>query len=125
MRLFIIALSLLITVACNSDAQSQDNSYKVLTQEEFKSKLVDADNYYLIDVRTEQEFNQGTIEGAINYDILDGTLQANLKELDKTKTVFVFCAKGSRSAKAGKILESNGFKVVYDLEGGYSSWDKK
>lgn len=125
MRLFIIALSLLVTVACNTDAQSQDSSYEVLSQNEFKSKLADTDNYYLIDVRTEQEFSQGSIEGAVNYNILDGTLQKKIEELDKAKPVFVFCAKGGRSAKAGKILESSGFKVVYDLKGGYSNWDKK
>ena len=58
-------------------------------------------------------------------DLLDGTFEKELNSLDKEKPVLVFCAKGGRSNTAANILVENGFNVVYDLKGGYTSWSQK
>ncbi|MBD98583.1 MAG: hypothetical protein CMO34_01975 [Verrucomicrobia bacterium] len=105
-----------------SNAQTKDPSIQLLSAIEFKSKLSATDKAQLIDVRTANEFKGGSIDGAINYNILDGTFSSKLSSLDKNKTVFVFCAKGGRSNKASKILMDAGFKEVIDLKGGYDAW---
>ena len=45
------------------------------------------------------------------------------KQLDKNQPIIVYCAAGGRSAKASQMLKKNGFKVIYDLSGGYDNWE--
>lgn len=127
-------IAFLFLVSCNSNAQnenadtveikSSEVSYLVLGPKEFSQKLELEANPQLIDVRTLAEFNLGSIEGAKNFDILNGTLQSKLSSLDKTKNVYVFCAKGGRSNKASKMLQDAGFTSVIDLKGGYTAWSE-
>jgi rhodanese-related sulfurtransferase len=119
-RKLLFPLVLLFFVACQSKAQQED-SYRLLDNKEFKTELVKENAPQLIDVRTPEEFKAGSIEGALNYNLLDGSLEAAMGQLDPEKTVYVFCAKGGRSARAARKLEAKGFKVV-DLKGGYSNW---
>jgi rhodanese-related sulfurtransferase len=76
----------------------------------------------LIDVRTPREFSNGFIEGAKNIDYNGDTFEKQMKKLDKTKPVLVYCAAGGRSENAAELLQEWGFKEVYDLEGGYNGW---
>jgi rhodanese-related sulfurtransferase len=71
----------------------------------------------IIDVRTKEEFDQGNIQGSLNIPV-DEIGQA-LAWLAKDVPTVVICASGSRSAMAKLILDSNGFKEVYN--GG--AWD--
>ncbi len=75
----------------------------------------------LIDVRTEEEFKSGHIEGALLLPI--DQLQARLSELpqDKATPLVVYCRSGNRSATAAQILLQAGFSQVYDL-GGIIDW---
>ncbi|MCH2021449.1 MAG: rhodanese-like domain-containing protein [Saprospiraceae bacterium] len=95
---------------------------EVLTCKEFDNKLQDAKQQQLIDVRTPEEYSAGTINSAINIDFYSEDFKKNINTLDKKSAVFVFCAKGGRSNSASKILKEEGFKVIYDLEGGYNAW---
>ncbi len=45
-----------------------------------------------------------------------------VKELDRQDTIFVYCEKELRSASAIELLDSLGFKCVYELKGGLISW---
>jgi rhodanese-related sulfurtransferase len=121
---------LLILIATLFSCQSVGQQEELITSEVinpsmFNSKLKEISNKILIDVRTKPEFENGTIEDAINLDILNGDFESELVKLDKSKTIFVFCAKGGRSGKAAKLLEESGFKTIYDLKGGYSNWNLK
>lgn len=118
----ILLFVLLSFIFSCSSAQSDSQSFKLLTASEFKKALSAEEKPQLIDVRTENEFKDGSINGAVNYNILDGTFSSELKNLKKNEAVFVFCAKGGRSNKAAKMLKDAGFKKVYDLKGGYGNW---
>ena len=77
----------------------------------------------IIDVRSEHEFMTGNIEGSINIPL--SNLTHNLKQLkDKDQTIITCCASGKRSAKAKKILKSEGYKNVFN-GGGWKSLNKK
>lgn len=78
----------------------------------------------LIDVRTPKEFQAGHLPGAENIDILQDGVVSRFQSLDKEKTVYVYCQKGGRSAKASKVLDSLGFKTV-DLLGGFGALSAK
>jgi len=75
----------------------------------------------LLDVRTADEFKLGTIEGAVNIPIDE--LRNRLSELDSSKEMLVFCGVGQRGYLAARILEQNGFQHVYNLSGGYKTWE--
>ncbi|MBM4403146.1 MAG: FAD-dependent oxidoreductase [Candidatus Cloacimonetes bacterium] len=74
----------------------------------------------LIDVRMEDEFALGSIEGAVNIPV-DG-LRNRLSEIPKDKTVILFCGIGQRAYLAARILMQNGFSKVFNLSGGYITY---
>lgn len=89
---------------------------EVLTTEEFMA--YDKENAIVLDVRTEMEYNNGHIEGAINIPV--DSLRKRLGELDKSKEILEYCQVGLRGYVAARILAQNGFKVK-NLTGGYKS----
>ncbi|WP_375239463.1 rhodanese-like domain-containing protein [Aurantibacter sp.] len=98
-----------------------DKTIQLVTQEEMELILKE-DQVQLVDVRTLKEFNAGSILNAKNIDFLSDDFEVQIKELDKSKPVIVFCQKGGRSAKCAKKMKDLGFTKIYDLEGGYSKW---
>jgi CoA-disulfide reductase len=74
------------------------------------------EDYILLDVRTEEEFANGHIKGAVNMPVDD--LRERMNELDKNKTIVEYCQVGLRGYIADRILTQNGFKVL-NVTGGY------
>ena len=70
----------------------------------------------LLDVRSEREAANGSLEGFINIPLDD--LRERISELDKSKRVYAHCHSGMRSYVAARILAQNGFDA-YTLSGGY------
>ena len=66
----------------------------------------------IIDVRSKAEFQGGHVKGSINIPL--NNLQGHLSKINKDKPVITCCASGMRSASAKSILQSNGFKEVYN-----------
>ncbi len=76
----------------------------------------------LVDVRTPQEFGAGHLEGAVNIDWFDPAFASQWDEVDRDRTVYVYCKVGGRSSKAAAMLDSLGFKHVVNLTGGYDAY---
>jgi len=77
----------------------------------------------LIDVRTPKEFQSGAIAGTTyNIDVSNRNFKAEIGKLDRDKTYVIYCRSGARSGRAAKIMESMGFKQLYNLKGGFLSW---
>ncbi|MDD2437891.1 MAG: FAD-dependent oxidoreductase, partial [Massilibacteroides sp.] len=74
----------------------------------------------LVDVRTSDEYELGTIPGAINIPIDE--LRGRLNELSKDKEIVLFCAVGLRGYLAWRILSQNDYNQIYNLSGGYKTW---
>jgi len=75
----------------------------------------------LIDVRTEKEFEAGTITGAINIPLDE--LRSRLSEIPSNKKVFIFCQVGLRGYLAQRILVQNNYNQVFNISGGYFLWN--
>jgi NADPH-dependent 2,4-dienoyl-CoA reductase/sulfur reductase-like enzyme/rhodanese-related sulfurtransferase len=75
---------------------------------------------YLLDVRTKLEFESGTIEGAKNIPLNE--LRDRLEEIPRDKRIMIFCAAGLRGYLAARILSQHEFKNVYNLSGGYKTY---
>ncbi len=119
MRYTLPLLLLLFTTQC-APSQSTVN----LDVNRFEKQLQDNTNKIILDVRTPEEFANGYIPGAILIDYYSSDFRQQIQKLDKTRPVYVYCAAGSRSSSAAKILSSLGFKQVYNLEGGFNAWKK-
>lgn len=76
------------------------------------------DGYTLLDVRTPEEFAAGHLENAMNIDWYDADFAVQVSRLSKDNTIYVYCQKGGRSAKAAAVIDSLGYRVI-DLTGGY------
>ena len=74
----------------------------------------------LLDVRTQEEYELGTIDGALNIPLDD--LRDRLNELDKDADIVAFCAVGLRGYLAQQLLMGRGFTHVRNLSGGYRTY---
>ena len=76
---------------------------------------------FLLDVREADEYKLGKIEGAENIPL--NYLRDRLKELPRERRITVYCAAGLRAYLACRILSQNGFSEVYNLSGGYKTYE--
>jgi rhodanese-related sulfurtransferase len=112
---------LFLSCSTSSTTLTAQTINKKVSKTEF-AELMKKTGAQLIDVRTPREFSNGFIEGAKNIDYNGDSFEKQMKKLDKTKPVLVYCAAGGRSENAAELLQEWGFKEVYDLEGGYNGW---
>jgi len=103
------------------NANSRSNVHK-LNAKVFKEHI-ENESCTVLDVRTLVEFSRGHIKKAINCNVLDKKkFLKSIDVLNKEKPVYLYCQSGNRSWVASKILVDLGFKLIYDLKGGYSRW---
>lgn len=74
----------------------------------------------VLDVRTDKEWNEGHIEGAIH--VHGGKLQERIDEIPRDKPVAVVCGSGYRASIASSFLKREGFEDVTNVIGGISAW---
>ncbi|HHV10670.1 MAG TPA: rhodanese-like domain-containing protein [Clostridiales bacterium] len=133
--LFLI-LILLTIIGCSSQKDASVPEYSKITVKEAKEMMDQDSTVTVLDVRTEDEYNSGHIEGAIL--IPDTEILERAEEIlaDKSATILVYCRSGRRSALAAADLANLGYSKVYDFGGiidweydivteGYSHWTSK
>lgn len=117
-KLFSIAFAAILLSSC-SNAQSANTN---LAPTEFANKIKAAPKAVILDVRTPDEYASGHVANALNYDWNGTQFEKQIASLDKSKPVFVYCLSGRRSASAASKMRADGFKVVYEMDGGISGW---
>ena len=80
--------------------------------------------YTLIDVRTQDEFDLGYINNAINLDFYSDTFKNDILSLPKNETIVLYCRTNNRSSKAAAILQENGYRDILVIKGGITEWVK-
>ena len=103
----------------------EHNSEIVLLDVDSFNKAIEAENINLIDVRTKEEFDEGSIPNAMNIDFKKDDFMSQFESFNKQEEIYLFCRSGGRSASAAKKLKDAGFVKIYDLEGGYLEWSKR
>ncbi len=93
--------------------QSDDVNYKEMTD----------NGAIIIDVRSESEFKKFSVDNSINIP-LDNLNSIFGQIKDKNQVIITCCLSGKRSSKAKEILESNGYKNVFN-GGGWKELEKK
>lgn len=74
----------------------------------------------LVDVRMEDEFALGSIDGAVNIPVDD--IRSRMNEIPRDKKIVILCSIGQRAYLAVRILMQNGYSQVYNLSGGYITY---
>ena len=100
--------------------------FEDLSLDDYKSKFHDANvDHLLLDVRTEEEFAQIRIPGAINIQLEELAGEADeVAESAEGKPIVMVCRTGSRSMLAAQILRMSGITepTIYNLSGGTKGW---
>lgn len=118
MKRFFITMMAAISTMLGCQAQN----FRSVEVEEFEKIIADS-AVVRLDVRTDMEFAEGHITGAICIDVLQENLFAERAAalLPKDKTIALYCRSGRRSKKAAGILAGMGYTVV-ELNSGWLGW---
>ncbi len=93
-----------------------------ISQEEWESKMEADATAFVLDVRTEEEFEEGYIPNATNLDIhLGQGFIDGIAKLKADKTYYVYCRSGKRSEQACLLMKGAGL-TAYNLMGGILQW---
>ncbi|ARN57509.1 FAD-dependent oxidoreductase [Sedimentisphaera salicampi] len=111
-----------LLTAANVMRNKLDGDMEGISPRQLKEKIDDGEDMFLLDVRSEGEFNEVRIPGAVNIPL--GMLRKRLDEVpeDKNTQIIVFCKISLRGYEAGLILENAGWKNVKILDGGVVMW---
>ena len=113
-------LSILLC-ACTDTKENKEAVYMNITAEEAKKIMDTESEYVILDVRTEEEFAQGHIPGAMlipDYAIRE---EAESSLPDKDALILVYCRSGRRSKNAAQTLAELGYTNIREF-GGIMSW---
>jgi len=117
--LFVATLSIVFFSCSNGQTQ---NAKTNLSANEFESKIKSLPSAFILDVRTPGEFLKDHLQNAKNFDWNGNNFENQIAMLDKAKPVLVYCLSGARSTSAANRMVSEGFKEVYQLDGGILKW---
>lgn len=81
---------------------------------------IDPQKDFILDVRTREEYELGTVKGA--YNIPYAQLRQRLDEIPRDKKIYIFCQIGLRGYFAYRALKNLGYPFVSNLSGGYKTY---
>ena len=109
------------TAAAKDDAVSTTAEYHLITTEDAKARMDSGDPITIVDVRTQSEYDESHIPGAIVIpnETIGNSAPEELPDLNAE--ILVYCRSGRRSKEASDKLVALGYTKVYDM-GGINSW---
>lgn len=121
-RLIILCLAVLFLTACGQTMENnQEAVYMNITAEEAKQMMDTEENYIILDVRTQEEYDESHIPGAILIPNTEIEARAESELPDKDQKILVYCRSGRRSKLAAEILVELGYTNIYEF-GGIIDW---
>ena len=121
-KLFFLLLTVMLLTACGQAKENDQGAvYVNITAEEAKEIMDSEEAYIILDVRTQEEYDQGHIPGAIL--IPDTEIKAKAEEVltDKDQLILVYCRSGRRSKLAAEALVELGYTNIREF-GGIIDW---
>ena len=121
-KLVFLLLAVLLLAACGQDKENNQGAvYMNITAEEAKEIMDSEEGYIILDVRTQEEYDQGHIPGAIL--IPNTAIEAKAEDVltDKNQLILVYCRSGRRSKIAAEALVELGYTNIKEF-GGIIDW---
>ena len=120
-RIFLL-LAVMILTACGQDKENNQGAvYVNITAEEAKQIMDSEEGYIILDVRTQEEYDQGHIPGAIMISHEEIAEKAEGVLTDKDQMILVYCRSGRRSKIAAEALVELGYTNIKEF-GGIIDW---
>ena len=120
-RFLLVLLAFAFPFVCAGCSTSGSATYEQISGAEAKALMDSESGYIIIDARTQSEYDEGHIPGAIlipEYEIAD---RAEKELLDKDRLILVYCRSGRRSKIAAEELVKLGYTNVKEF-GGIIDW---
>jgi rhodanese-related sulfurtransferase len=91
--------------------------------DDVKRRLEAGDDFYLVDVREENEWARGRLPGAVHLG--KGIIEREIEKAipDKSAPIVLYCGGGFRSALAADNLQKMGYTSVASMDGGWRAWN--
>jgi rhodanese-related sulfurtransferase len=116
-----IIIMILITTTLSSCGGGTNPTYTSISAAEAKAIMDNEKGYVILDVRTEEEYAAGHIEGAILIPDYEITKKADSALNNKDQLILVYCRSGRRSKNAAATLANLGYTNVKEF-GGIIDW---
>ena len=121
-KLIFLLLAVLLLTACGQDTENDQGAvYVNITAEEAKQIMDSEEGYIILDVRTQEEYDQGHIPGAIVISHEEIAEKAEGVLTDKDQLILVYCRSGRRSKIAAEALVELGYTNIKEF-GGIIDW---
>ena len=121
-KLLIFALAVMLLTACGqANENSKEAIYMNITAEQAKQMMDTESGYIILDVRTQEEYDEAHIPGAIVIPNTEIEARAESELPDKDQMILVYCRSGRRSKLAAEILVELGYSNIYEF-GGIIDW---
>ena len=121
-KLIFLLLAVMMLTACGqANENDQEAVYVNITAEEAKQIMDSEEGYIILDVRTQEEYDQGHIHGAVLIPNTEIEARAEDELPDKDQLILVYCRSGNRSKKAAEILVELGYTNIKEF-GGIIDW---
>ena len=119
--MLMISLSLFGLCACGGENKTQSPQYEQISAEKAKELMYTEKDYIILDARTQEEFDEGHIDGAILIPEYEVSTRAEKELPDKDQLILVYCRSGRRSKIAAQALVDIGYTNVKEF-GGIIDW---
>lgn len=117
-----IILAMLLLTACGQDVKNEQEAvYVNINAKEAKEIMDSQEGYIILDTRTQEEFDEGHIPGAILIPHDEILKKAETVLTDKNQLILVYCRSGRRSKLAAEDLVKLGYTNVKEF-GGIIDW---
>ena len=121
-KLIILVLAAMLLTACGQNKENNKESlYMNITAEEAKQIMDTETGYIILDVRTQEEYDESHIPGAIVIPNTEIETRAEQELTDKGQMILVYCRSGRRSKQAAEILVALGYTDIKEF-GGIIDW---
>ena len=121
-KLFFLLLAVMMLAACGQDRENDQGAvYVNITAEEAKRIMDSEECYTILDVRTQEEYDEGHIPGAIVLSHEEIAEKAEEVLTDKDQLILVYCRSGRRSKIAAEALVELGYTNIKEF-GGIIDW---
>ena len=120
-KLILFLLTAMLLVGCGQTNQTQEAVYMNITAEEAKQIMDSEEGYIILDTRTQAEYDEGHIPGAIVIPHDEITDRAEEELPHKDQLLLVYCRSGRRSKLAVEALVELGYTNIKEF-GGIIDW---
>lgn len=119
--MIVLMVIMLLLAGCSQSESKVTASYTQISQEEAKTMMTKKDDHIIVDVRRQDEYDEGHIPNAILIPNESITNEQPKELPDLNQIILVYCRSGRRSKEASQKLADIGYTKVYEF-GGINSW---